>query len=199
MTERNRSITCPHFRPTANSHRCADYISNGSCRRPDEGMCVEWLKLKHGIEVPSRTAESKRLDPDAPVPSAAPPTPTNRDLFGNPIELPAPKPRLAPSASTSVAAPRQPKPLPIVTPQGTAPVRAVNEADVTSLKACGIEACIDNDKLGPVWIVPEYTDESRHELKIEHAMVIAVVASVFPDARVTALRRPSNRPDEKST
>jgi len=199
MTERNRTITCPHFRAQAGSRRCADYITNGSCRRPDEGMCVEWLRLKHGIELPSCQVEPKRPDADAHIASAASPSPRPRDLFGKGIEQPASKLRPTTSPSTTVVTPNRPKPSGSTLLEASPPIRAVTEADVASFKAAGIEACIETEPLGPVWIVADYTDQPRPELKLEHAMVLAAVASVFPDARVTALKRPLNRRTEKST
>jgi hypothetical protein len=77
-------------------------------------------------------------------------------------------------------------------------VRAVNDADVSSFKAQGFEACFECEALGPVWIVSEYTDQPRKELKIEHAMVLAAVGAVFPDAKLTAFTRPAERALPKS-
>lgn len=37
-------ITCPKYEPNAGSRRCRHYLDNGGCARPDELMCVEWLK-----------------------------------------------------------------------------------------------------------------------------------------------------------
>lgn len=161
-------------------------------------MCVEWLKLKHSIEVPSCSSDSKH-EPEAPVASASRLTSANRDLFGNPIELPQPKLRPIANGPAPAIATHQPKLAPSPAPVDTPLVRAVTEADVASFKLFGIEACINSDKLGPVWIVPEYTNESRHELKIEHAMVLAAVTSVFANAQVVAIRKPDIRLSEKST
>jgi hypothetical protein len=36
------SITCPKYVPIA-GRRCAYYLDNGACVRPDLFMCVEWL------------------------------------------------------------------------------------------------------------------------------------------------------------
>jgi hypothetical protein len=38
------AITCPHYESIDGARRCRWYISNGACSRPDEFMCVEWLK-----------------------------------------------------------------------------------------------------------------------------------------------------------
>jgi hypothetical protein len=78
-------------------------------------------------------------------------------------------------------------------------VRSVTEADVASFRAAGFEVCFDTESLGPIWLVTEYTKEDRTELKVEHAVLLAAVGSVFPDARITALKRPSEHKDEKST
>ena len=168
------------------SKRCADYSPNGSCARPDEFMCVEWLKLN-----PASAAEKSTLA-ERPVS----PKPLERDLFGAPDARPAPKPRATPSPSPAVTAPPQTnKPL---STTDTPVVRAVTEADVASFKAESFEVCLESESLGPVWIVTEYSDRERMELKLEHAVLLAAVGSVFPDARVTVLRRSPERGRDKS-
>jgi hypothetical protein len=200
MTELNRAITCPHYRVQAGSRRCADYIMNGSCRRPDEGMCVEWLKLKHGIELAPESVDSKHSTASALEPSGAPARPETPDLPGiKAIEQPASTPRPSTSPSTTVVTSHQPKTSGSTLLEGTYPIRAVTEVDVASFKAAGLEACIETETLGPVWLVAEYTGQPRRELQIEHAMVLAAVASLFPDARLTAVNRPSDRRTPKST
>lgn len=44
-------IACPKYEPIPGSRRCAHYLDNGACARPDELMCVEWLK-RNGHPVP---------------------------------------------------------------------------------------------------------------------------------------------------
>ena len=165
------TITCPHFNAIAGTKRCEDYITNGSCRRPDQFMCVEWLKVNSA------------------------PAPVERDLFGATVARPAPKPRPVPTVTAT------PKPnLPMASSEPVASIsRTVNEADVASFKAMGLEVCLESETLGQVWIVPEYTKAVRTELKVEHALLLATVGSVFPDARVTALRRPPEQGAEKSS
>jgi hypothetical protein len=156
-------------------------------------MCVEWLKVNHrdGLTEPAHTTPSPM--PASQPSQATPPKPEARDLFGNPIEATAPKPRPTASPSVPVVTSHQPKARNPIGNGGTPPLRAVTEADVASFKATSIEACFETEALGPVWIVPEYTEQPRRELKVEHAMVLAAVASVFPDAKLTALKRPSDR------
>jgi len=198
MTERHRTITCVHFRAIPGTRRCEDYVKNGSCRRSDEFMCVEWLKVNHGIEAPTRPLEPRQPDSGAHAALASSKA-VGRDLFCGPVTEPVPKPKATTSPSTPVVTPSQSKPSGLELHGETPMVRAVTEADVASFKAAQIEACLENELLGPVWIVPEYTEQPRHELKIEHAMVLAAVASVFPDARLVALRRPTEQRKQKST
>lgn len=186
-----RTITCPHFRAIPGSKRCADYIPNGSCSRPDEFMCVEWLKLNPAPTNAVALPDAARSLPIAPA------EPVARDLFGTAVTRPAPKPRATASPTSAVSAlPKTNKQLLLTE---TPVVRAVTEADVASFKAEGFELCLETESLGPIWIVTEYTEEDRTELKIEHAMVLATIGSVFPGARVTQLKRPPERPREKST
>ena len=140
------------------SKRCADYSPNGSCARPDEFMCVEWLKLN---PAPSSSATSINAPRSLPT---APAEPIARDLFGTAVARPAPKPRATPSPSPAVTAPPQTnKPL---STTDTPVVRAVTEADVASFKAESFEVCLESESLGPVWIVTEYSDRERMELKL---------------------------------
>jgi len=37
-------ITCEKYTAGADGKRCAYYLDDGACVRPDEFMCVEWLR-----------------------------------------------------------------------------------------------------------------------------------------------------------
>jgi hypothetical protein len=37
-------VKCPHYEPLPGTSRCRSYYPNGACARPDELMCVEWLR-----------------------------------------------------------------------------------------------------------------------------------------------------------
>ncbi len=37
-------VRCPHFEPLPGTARCRSYYPNGACARPDELMCVEWMR-----------------------------------------------------------------------------------------------------------------------------------------------------------
>lgn len=43
-------------------------------------------------------------------------------------------------------------------------MRCLNKAGVASLKALGVEVCLESDALGEVRRVPAYTGAERHEL-----------------------------------
>jgi hypothetical protein len=73
-------------------------------------------------------------------------------------------------------------------------VRTVSDADLASFKALGTEVRLATEGLGDVWLVPAYTGADRQELSVDHAALIAAVASAFPGARVTALVRKPKPP-----
>lgn len=53
-------IECPKYEPIPGSRRCRHYLDDGACARPDELMCVEWLK-RNGHPVPPRaTSDATR-------------------------------------------------------------------------------------------------------------------------------------------
>jgi hypothetical protein len=77
-------------------------------------------------------------------------------------------------------------------------IRALTESDVVSFRARGVEVLLESEGLGEVWLVPEYTGQSRLELTIEHAALLAAVTAAFPDAKVTRLTGPKKPAPEKS-
>ncbi len=79
-------------------------------------------------------------------------------------------------------------------PESVPVVRTLSDADLASFKALGTEVRIATEGLGDVWLVPAYTGADRQELSVEHAALIATVASAFPGARVTALVRKPKPP-----
>ncbi len=65
----------------------------------------------------------------------------------------------------------------------------LNQKDIKMLDALGIEVCLHSDKTGDIWIVPEYTDQNRKEISIEHAAKLRLVISAFPGLKVTAFEK----------
>lgn len=161
-------ITCPKYEPVPGTKRCRHYHANGACGLPDEFMCVEWLKA-NGHASPAPTAKSVE----------------GRDLFGNPVT--ESRASVAPPPAARVEAPavrREEVPI----------VRSLTDADIASFKALRLEVRLATEDVGDVWIVPAYTGADRHELSVDHAALIAAVASAFPGARVTSLVRKPKTP-----
>lgn len=160
-------VSCPKYEAAPGTKRCVHYLPNGACARPDELMCVEWLK-----------ANGHATPPEPRVPP-----PLERNLLGEPVrrEPPAPaKPRPAPPAQSPPTAP-------------TPIVRTLRDEDIASFKALGAEVCLASDELGEVWLVPAYTGQDRQELSVEHAALLAAVGTVFPGAKVIAFVRGAKR------
>jgi len=170
---RPAAFTCLDYDPLPGSKRCRSYLSNGGCAREDHFMCEEWLKANGQA---------------APPPVEAKPEPA-RDLFGNPLpdEPPAKKPLV------QVEAPPSPKASSVAanpTADGDVPlVRNLTDEDIASFKALGVEVCIASEEIGEVWIVPEYTEQARRELRIDHAATLTAVCATFPGAKVTSFEK----------
>jgi len=163
-------VSCPKYESVAGTKRCVHYLPNGACARPDELMCVEWLKANG----------------HAPPPAPPAPAPLERNLLGEPVRREPPPARTKPG-------PAPPAPSRSVTP--TPVVHTLRDEDVASFKALGAEVCLASDELGEVWLVPAYTGQDRLELSVEHAALLAAVGAVFPGAKVTAfVRRPNGVP-----
>lgn len=166
------SFTCADYDASPGSKRCRSYLGNGSCAREDHFMCEEWMKANgHAV----------------PAPVEAKPEPA-RDLFGNPLpEEPPPKKPEKPALSPT------PKPLPVVeqpsTDRDAVFVRNLTDEDIASFKALGVEVCLASEEIGEVWIVPEYTEQERRELRIDHAATLTAVCAAFPGAKVTSFEK----------
>jgi hypothetical protein len=190
------NITCTKFEAISGTKRCKHYASNGACNRPDEFMCVEWLKLNgpaaasvtaapltrlHALNASMAHAQSKARLSVSQV-AAAKSLGAISQVLG-PDKAPAgPRTRLQPSDEVALLALRQSLP-------GAFQAQATTAVDIASFKARGIEVCVATDDLGEFWIVPEYSDAERQELTIEHASLIAAACSAFPGSKVTAVRR----------
>ena len=135
-------------------------------------MCEEWMKA-NGQAVP------------APVEGKPEPA---RDLFGNPL------PEEPPSTKPDKAAPSPaPKPTPVAeqppTDRDAVLVRNLTDEDIASFKALDVEVCLASEEIGEVWIVPEYTEQERRELRIDHAATLTAVCAAFPGAKVTSFEK----------
>jgi len=163
------SFTCSHYSPKPGSKRCRHYLQNGACDRPDELMCVEWLKANPSTPEPP-VKEKTKDDVD-------------RDLFGNPLP---PRPKPVERSQPEIAKPDPSEPLPTV----EAPlVRNLNDEEIASFKALGVEVCIKSEDVGEIWMVPEYTGQDRKEISVEHAATLSAVCAAFPGAKVASFEK----------
>lgn len=176
---RPEGITCPHFDAPPGEKRCRHYLKGGACARPDEFMCVEWLKA-NGHPVPPQPAS-----PSADLASEAKaPTKPVTDLFGNPApELVQQRER--PRTENSGPAPAN-APTPAADPGERPPLRGLTTEDIESFKALGVEVCIRSEAFGDVWLVPDYTGRDRREITPEHAATICRVLDAFPGSQVVS-------------
>lgn len=172
-------FTCPHYDPPPGEKRCRHFVSNGACDRPDELMCVEWLKA-NGQTVPP---------PSDPPPPVAVPDDRPRDLFGHPLPEP-PKPSPPPAKVSVLAAAPKAEPQPPEPPL----VRNVTDEEIQSFKALGVEVCVATEAMGDIWIVPEYTGADRKEITVQHAATITAICAAFPGAKVVQYEKTKPKP-----
>ena len=185
---RSEGISCSHYSPPPGAKRCLHYLKGGACSRPDEFMCVEWLKA-NGQVVPPKPVPVSR--PATPPPSAAKP---DTDLFGNP------SPELAPSKSLSKSQPSSPPAIPspgkTTEQKSRLPLRGLTTQDIESFKALGVEVCLRSDSVDELWLVPDYTGRDRKEITPEHAATISHVLEAFPGSRVMSFEKTNNSTKE---
>ena len=170
------SFSCEHYDPRPGTKRCRHYLSNGACDRPDELMCVEWLKANDQ----GNQAEL----PEKPSPEQARKDDVERDLFGNPLpprKVDASKEKV-PATEPVVEAPP---------PRAEPPlVHNVSDEEIASFKDLGVEVCITSEEIGEVWLVPEYTGQDRKELSVEHSATLTAICAAFPGAKVVSFDKP---------
>ena len=168
---RPEGFTCPHYLAVPDGKRCVHYIDNGACAREDEFMCVEWLKINHPESPLAQEARSKE-----------PPT----DLFGNPVPVPdRPKPQ---PVEEKTAGPEKEE-APTGKDEEPPIVRNITDEEIASFRALNATVCIRSEDVGDVWLVPEYTDKDRFELRIDHAATLTAICAAFPGAKVTEISR----------
>ena len=177
------SFTCPHYLPRSGSKRCRHYLKGGACARPDELMCVEWLRA-NGHAVPA----ASKPPGDSPGDGGARVTPVRNgatDLFGNP--LPEEEPTSPPEVKSATPAAETTPPAQETTE--LQPLCGLTPEDIESFKALGVEVCFHSDAFGEVWLVPEHTGQERQEITPEYAATICHVLHAFPGSRVVAFER----------
>lgn len=205
-------ITCPDYQPQPGTKRCAQYLPNGACARPDDAMCVEWVKLngerslKFIAEADSAPAcgacEVERLVPaSSPIDFFGSPNPAYRQGrascepagMGETPQPPAtdlfgyPLPVLDPSngqpARGNVPAPCEHETVRVAQPLKHLSRGPLTEEDIASFRELNVEVCFNSQDLGELWLVPEYTDQRRTELTPEHVEMLRLIRDIFPGSR----------------
>ena len=67
------SFTCSHYDPVPGGKRCRHYLDGGPCDRPDEFMCIEWLKANGHAAPPSESPPREDVEPAPATPPELPP------------------------------------------------------------------------------------------------------------------------------
>lgn len=164
-------FTCQHYQAVPDGKRCVHYIDNGACAREDEFMCIEWLKVNH---------------PESPLAREARSMKPRTDLFGQPLPVPdRPQP---PPAEEERSAPKKEE-APSRKDEEPPVIRNITDEEIASFRALNATVCIRSEDVGDVWLVPEYTDRDRFELRIDHAATLTAICAAFPGAKVTEVLR----------
>ena len=74
------AFTCPHYDPVPGGKRCRQYLDGGACARPDEFMCIEWLKANGHPVPPPASAPQVAPAPEPPRPEGDQEAPLVRRL-----------------------------------------------------------------------------------------------------------------------
>jgi hypothetical protein len=165
-------VDCSKYQPRNGSRRCQHYLDGGACALATEFMCVEWQKANRHLVPQGHLGHGGTPAQSAFLPGLTPPAATSA--------TPAPEVAAArvPFASTV-------EPLP-VRAQARAPIA---QEELASFKALGVELCLDLDEVGPIWLVPGYTNQPRKEITPEHAATLRLLLDAFPGARIAAFEK----------
>jgi hypothetical protein len=171
-------VTCPHYAPLPGVRRCRHYLPNGACDRPDEFLCVEWLKGNaHRAPVGGSGEDAMGA---SPLVDRFPERWLSLFDHG-----PAPLSQSRRLARARLAPPS----LPVVRSFTPPPVPPTSAEDVAALAERYAETQLETEELGSVWIVAEPTGADRLELTYRDAATLAAVCAAFPGARVVSLER----------
>ncbi len=174
-------VTCELFEAPAGTKRCSHYVGRGACGLEGEFMCTEWLRVNGH---PSHRSLPLVRDA-APEPPPEKP-PVERDLFGNPVKRPPPRPDTSMRAGRGSAPPRMPPSAPADEPSPPPPVvRTLTDADVAAFEKLGVEVCLQTASCGELWLVPSYTHTpGRQEISIHDAATLAALCAAFPGSQI---------------
>ena len=179
--EAERRFECGEYEAVEGTKRCQHYCDGGDCDVPSQGKCAEWLRVNEGQPGPHAMYPAPEQHPLVPPTASEEPEglQVRHDLFGKPLppKPPAPTPEPTRDAKPqSRAVSRDDVPL----------VRNITDEEIASFRALGASVCICSENVGDVWLVPEYTDKDRLELRIDHAATLTAICAAFPGAKVTS-------------
>jgi hypothetical protein len=172
MDSSRATITCSLYVAEAGRARCQFYPGAGICnvRSPALQECSEWRKVNPALPTPAPVEQQAACAPSSRSAGLPLFDPNARTTTGSSAELPAAARAFVPSASDPVA------------------LVGLSASDVADWKARRTELCVQS-AVGELWIVPEYRDDSRLELSVDHVATVVAIASAFPGARVQEVRR----------
>ncbi len=153
-----RKFSCPRYEP-AQGRTCKHY-ANQRCGLTSGAACIEWL-----------------LAIGEPIPDGHPLV--RRDLAGDfvlrtpePVDA-APSPQADNPPAGDADAHEKPRPCP----------HCLREEHIESFKKLGLEIYFEFEA-GHLWLVPEYTKDTRLEISVKDAVTLFLLLSTFPGAKI---------------
>ncbi len=195
-----KPFNCPHYTPLDGKH-CKDYREGGNCFR--SGMkCSEWLKVNPStlLTISFTPAQPGSETNQAEAPQEQLDSAMQENLFDGaepvtPSQKRNPKTRLTPeqaSYAKSKEKEKEKEQMDVLLPPP-----GMTDEHIESFKRLRAEVCIDTKYCGPVWLVPEYTGQSRKELTPEHYATLWHVTELFPGASLTSFEIQSQTNENK--
>ncbi len=169
ILDKYTKISCSKYEQKSDTDkRCAHYGKGGTCKLPDELMCVEWMKLNGN----KNKAESEKIELEIP---------SDQQVESN-LKQDRPRVVIARGKGQKYTEPY---------------VMTEEEISNLKLKGMEIRLSaqeFDED----LYIVPQATDQKdiRLELTYEETATLCTMMSIFPDSKIVRVKRAKKSSDE---
>lgn len=193
------TVSCSQYSPLLDKKRCRHYQTGGTCSLNGDSQCVEWLRVnaKHTgtLSTPNRQITTDLLGDPLPEPQR----PRQRPSAGGITQATGQQSKRGVTQTTVQQSKQRPSAAwsnqvsPNSSIQG---LRGLTTEDIESFKKLGAEVCLTTD-FGDVWLVPEYTNQTRKEFIPEHMALICHALYAFPGARMVSFEDLPNTETEE--
>jgi hypothetical protein len=164
LLDKYTKISCSKYEPKSDTDkRCEHYGKGGTCKLPDELMCVEWMKLNSNKK--PKEVEDGKIELEIP---------SDAQIDSN-IKQDRPRVVIARGKGQKSTEPY-----------------VMSEEEISNLKLKGMEIRLSAQEFDEdLFIVPQATDQkdTRLELTYEETATLCTMMSIFPASKIVRVKR----------